>query len=351
MNKELPSNKNNNEEVDLIVFFNLIGNAINKLTNSVKTILVSIYGVFISILKVVFVNIKLLLGVLVVAFVLGAFIDFKSDKKYYSEMFVMPKFESKYELINNIKYFNSLIKISDIEELSKQFNITEEEAKSLIEFEIEIGPESKNEQLESFNGFLKTLDSITRTKITLDDYLENRNIYTANVFLLRARSKNYRIFKKLEVGLSKSISSEYSDIEKKKRDSVLVLEKQILEQNLVEIRKMKNTYLEILQKEADKNTVSSNIANSLGFQVEKTETKEDELLSQEIAVLNKLNALKKELVINDEIFSKISAFKEKGLVENIWYKKFKLILPFIGLIILALITSFFRFYKHVINYK
>lgn len=351
MNQEQPSNKNTNEEVDLIVFFNLIGNALNKLLNFVKSIFIGLYRLFIFTIREIFLNIKIIAAVTIIAIIIGYVLDSQKQKVYYSEMFVAPKFQSKYELINNINYYNSLIKVRDVEELSNQFNINETEAKSLVNFEIEIGPESKNEQLESFNGFLKTLDSTTKTKITFEDYLENRNIYTANIFLLRARSLNYKIFKKLEQGLSKSISNEFSDIEKKKRDSVLMLEKENLEQSLVEVRKLKDAYLDVLQKESEKNVVSSNLGSSLGLQVEKTETKEDQLLTREIEILNKLNAIKKELVVNDEVFEKISSFKEKGLLEDVWYKNYKIILPLLALFLLTLLGSFIKFYKHVINYK
>ena len=193
MSKELPNNQKQNEEVDLIVFFNLIGNAINKVLLFVKSIFTGLYGMFISVARVIFLNIKIIASVLIVAVIIGYVLDSLKQKIFYSEMFVVPKFQSKYELINNISYYNSLIKVKDIDELSNHFNISEAEAKSLVDFEIEIGPESKNEQLESFNGFLKTLDSSTKSKITFEDFIENRNIYTANIFLLRARSSNYKI--------------------------------------------------------------------------------------------------------------------------------------------------------------
>lgn len=317
MSKELQPNKNNKDDVDLIVFLNLIGNIFNKLLDFLKSIFVGIYSLFIALFKVIFFNVKIILAVVVIALVIGYVLDKQKEKVYYSEMFVVPKFQSKYELINSIKYYNSLIAVRDTEDLTSQFGINETEAKSLISFEVEIGPESKNEQLESFNGFLKTLDSTTKTKITFEDYIANRNIYTANVFLLRARSHNYKIFKKLEGGLSKSINNVFSDIEKKKRDSVLILEKENLELSLVEVRKMKEAYLDVLQKESEKNIISSNLGSSLGFQVEKTATKEDQLLAKELDILKQLNGLKKELVVNDEIFEKISSFKEKGLLEDV----------------------------------
>lgn len=351
MSKELQPEKNTSNEVDILVFFNLIGDLLNKIFLFIKSIFIGIYRLFMLIIREVFLNIKIILAVSIIALIIGYVLDSQKEKVFYSEMFVVPKFQSKYELINSISYYNSLIAVGDTEELKSQFGINEDEAKSLIEFEVEIGPESKNEQLESFNGFLRTLDSTTKTKITFEDYLENRNIYTANIFLLRARSRNYKIFKKLEEGLSKSIYNDFSDTEKSKRDSVLILEKENLEQALVEVRKMKEAYLDVLQKESEKNIVSSNLGSPLGFQVEKSETKENELLTKELNILNQLNGLKKELVVNDEIFDKISSFKEKGLLEHYWYKKYKFILPILALIFLALATSFIKFYKHVINFK
>ncbi|WP_304141568.1 hypothetical protein [Mesoflavibacter zeaxanthinifaciens] len=351
MSKELPNNQKQNEEVDLIVFFNLIGNAINKVLLFVKSIFTGLHDMFISVARVIFLNIKIIASVLIVAVIIGYVLDSLKQKIFYSEMFVAPKFQSKYELINNISYYNSLIEVKDIDELSNHFNISEAEAKSLVDFEIEIGPESKNEQLESFNGFLKTLDSSTKSKITFEDFIENRNIYTANLFLLRARSSNYKIFKKLEKGLSTSINNEFSDIEKKKRDSVLMLEKENLEQSLVEVRKLKNAYLDVLQKESEKNVVSSNLGGTLGLQVEKTQTKEDEILNREIDILNKLNGIKKELVVNDKVFEKFSSFKEKGLLEDVWYKKYKVIFPVLGLVLLIFTASFVKFYKYVLNHK
>lgn len=351
MNKELPSNNNKSEEVDLIVFFNLIGNAINKVLAFIASIFKGIYAVFISIAKGIFLNIKLIAGVAIIAVVLGTVMDKMKDKVYYSEMFVIPHFDAKYELINNVNYYNSLIKMKDTEELSKQFDINEEESKSLINFEIEIGPESQNEQLTDFNGFLKTLDSTTKSKISFEDYLENRNLYNSKIYLLRAKSTNYKIFKKLETGLSKSINNDFSDSAKKERDSVLKLEKENLELSLIGIQNLKEAYLKVLEKESDKNIVSSNLANTLGFQVEKTKTKEDELLLKEIETLNKLNDIKKELVLNDTLYDRVASFKEKGLLENVWYKNFKIITPILALLILGLFINLFKFYKYTLNFK
>jgi len=345
------SNNNQSEEVDLIVFFNLIGKGIQKIIQFIASIFKGIYAFFIACVRVIFVNIKIIAIVTIVALALGFALDKMKDPVYYSEMFVVPNFDSKYVLIENVNYFNSLIKLKDTEELSKQFNITTEESESLIEFEIEPAPESKNKQLMDFGFFMKELDSVTRSKVDYEEYLENESLYTTKMFLLRARTKNYKLFGKLEKGLSQSINNEYSDLKKQERDSVLRLEKETLELSLVEIRKIKDAYLSVLEKESEKTSVSSNLGGVLGLQVEKTQTKEDELLAQELATLNKLNAIKSELVLKNKIFDKVSSFREKGIAENIWYKKFKIIVPLAALIVLAFFGALFTFYKHVMRYN
>jgi hypothetical protein len=85
--------------------------------------------------------------------------------------------------------------------------------------------------------------------------------------------------------------------------------------------------------------------------VEKTETKEDKLLEKELEIKNKLSAIKKDRILNNKIFENYSEFKEKGLKDIIWYRKFKITLPLLIITMLILGSVFFRFYKYVLNYK
>ena len=351
MSQELPSNKSTNEEIDLIVFFNLIGNAFNKFFSFINSIFKSLFSTIIRALQFIFLNLKIIVGVVLITFILGYFLDMTKDKVYYSEMIIIPNFDSKYKLINNIKYFNSLIEDENYEELALQFGINKEESKALIDFTIENGPESRNQQLTGFNNFLKPFDSITKAKITFEEYLDNRSIYNSNIFLLRARTKDHKVFTRLEDGLSKVINSKLSIMEKKERDTILTLEKQNLDSALVAIRTLKKTYLTVLEKESEKKVITSSMPNNFEMQIEKTDTKEDKLLEQELSILTQLNSIKKELVINNNILKKKSSFKEKGILEDIWYKKFKIILPLLGLFLLIISSGLFAVFKYVINYK
>ncbi len=351
MSNDLPQKNNKSEEVDLIVFFNLIGNAFQRLLAFFKSIFKSIYSVFIAIAKALFLNIKRIAIILLAALVLGFVIDAFKSKIYYSDMYVRPFFDSKYELINTLEYYNSLIELKDYDEFSKQLRISKEDAKSIVEFEIEIGPETKNDQLTEFNLFIKDFDSVRASQAKFEDFIENRNIYSADIYLIRARAKKYDIFKKLETAIELAMQNDFSTIAKKERDSVLGLEAKKLEKAIGEVRSMKQKYLNVLDIEANKTLVASSLEDAFGMKVDKSDTKEDVLLEKEMGLLNELNLVRKELVTNNAIYDKVSSFKEKGLIENIWYKKFKIMLPLLALCFLFITYILNNFYKHAIDYK
>lgn len=351
MSEKLPQH-NQNEEVDLGQLFNLIGDVFNKLFKFIGSLFNAVYSVFIKIFRDIFLNIKLIVLVLGVTLIAGFVLDEVLGDTFYSEMIVVPHFDSKYDLINNISYFNSLVKTKDYKELTNHFNLEEKELRGLKKFEIEIGPESKNENIKAFNEFTKGLDSLARLEVTFETYTEQRNIYNASTFLIRARSKNRNVFKKLEAGLLKSLDRNTLSEEKKaERDSLLMLEKQTIKVALEETRLLKATYLEVLETESKKNTVASTLESSLGLQVQKTETKENQLLDKELALLDRLNAIEKQRVAEDTVYDSLVNFTPKGILESVWYKKFIIILPILGFLLLGLYVYIFRFYRYTMNYK
>jgi len=349
--RELLEKNDKSEEIDLVLFFNLIGNALNRILAKFTSASKSLYSIFIAIAKAIFLNIKLITTVFIAALVIGTVLDVYKAKVYYAEMYVKPYFESKYELVNSIAYYNSLIKLGDKKELSNQFNITEEEANSIVEFKIEVGPESKNDQIKEYNNFIKDLDSAKASKYEFKDFIKNRNLFSTSVYLIKVRSNKYDIFKKLEKAIDLALQNKFSEASKKEKETVLNIESKKLQEALFEVRTLKKKYLDILDIEAKKTTISSGLESAFSLKVDKTETKEDVLLEREMDILNKLSSINKELAINNTLYDKISSFKEKGLIENIWHKKFKIILPLLSLVLLCLFYLLLKFYKYTINFK
>jgi hypothetical protein len=345
------NNQNNSEEVDLFKLFNFFESKIKSVFRLVFNLFLWIHASFIRIIRDIFLNLKIILPLLIVSIVIGFIVDSKKDKIYYSEMYVTPHFDAKYELIGSVAYYNSLIESEDLDELSSHFNISAEDSKSLINFEISIGPESKNEQILQFNSFLKGVDSTTRSKMLFKDFIEDRNLYNAGMYLITARANKIDVFKNLNDGLNSSGKKSYSSVKQAETDKMLKLEEDNLKASLIETQNLKKTYLEVLKTESEKTNLSSSLTNSLGLQIEKTETKEDKLLDKELQILNKLSGIEKERIRNNKIFDNYSIFKDKGNLENLWYKTYKILFPLLMILILIFGSIFVRFYNYVLKYK
>ena len=95
-----PSNKN--EEIDLVVLFNLIGNAFSRFFNFIGSIFKSIFSVVIYALKAIIVNIKIIALVVLLAGILGYVLEKYKTDVYSSQMVVRPYFDSKYQLIKKL---------------------------------------------------------------------------------------------------------------------------------------------------------------------------------------------------------------------------------------------------------
>ena len=112
-----------NDEGDLGQLFKIIGQSFKSLFNFFKSILNDLFRVAIYSLKPFVNNIKMISAILIIAALIGFFLEKSSKTIYTSDMLVRPYFESKYQLANNIDYFNTLVAEENIDELSRLFGI------------------------------------------------------------------------------------------------------------------------------------------------------------------------------------------------------------------------------------
>ena len=125
---------------------------------------------------------------------IGYLLEVNKTSVYSSSMLVKPYFDSKYQLVTNINYYNSLLENSDYNTLSDIFNVSIEEAEEIIGFEISPGPETENDRIVQYDRFIKSIDSIRAQEISFDDYVENRSIYSGDLFEIHAFSFKKNIF-------------------------------------------------------------------------------------------------------------------------------------------------------------
>lgn len=187
MSKNLPEHTPS-EEVDLIQIFNVIGGLFKKLADFIKSIFKAIFSVIIFSLKAVIENFKIIAIVVVVFGALGFALEKTRPDVYTSQMLVKPYFDSKFQLVTNINYYNALINEKDYSQLTQIFDISEDDAEQLLQFEIHPGPENENDQIKQYDNFLKGLDSIRAQEVEFDEFLENRSIYSGDIFEINVES-------------------------------------------------------------------------------------------------------------------------------------------------------------------
>ncbi|WAC01063.1 hypothetical protein N7U66_12860 [Lacinutrix neustonica] len=206
MSKELPSNKNNNEEVDLIVFFNLIGNAFSKLFDFIALLFKGLFKILISILSHFHKRIFWYIGAAIIGLAIGLFLDGSSEKSYGANMFIETNYNSGYQVYENIKNLNELASVDkDAEELSKMLGLKVSEASSITAFYIK--PETDpSENMKMFVEFKKELDSTAREELEYESFILRVSKFNFKRHQIGVASTDKKIYSKLNNVLPKVLS-------------------------------------------------------------------------------------------------------------------------------------------------
>ena len=344
--------QNNSEEIDLGQLFKLIGNAFDRFINFIVSIFRGLFSVVIYALKAIIINFKIILLAIIIAGILGYVLDKYKPTVYSSKMLVKPYFDSKYQLVNTIDYYNALIGNEDYKTLSKIFEISETEVGDIKGFDITAGPETENERILEYNSFLASIDSTRAVEITYNDFVENRSIYSGDLFEIEVSSYKKDIFRNLEDGIGESFTNVYSEKKMKKRDSLLSIQKENIAQQLVEVAKLQDVYIEVLKEESKSSSTEVSFGGEgLSLNKDKTQTKEFDLLNTEIKLRNQLKALDEKKVEEDVFFDVISSFQEVGNKKLEWYQKYVIVFPILALLLLCVLYLTTRVITYVKNYE
>lgn len=340
-----------NDEVDLGQLFKIIGQLFKSLFNFFKSILNDLFRVAIYSLKPFVKNIKMVSAILIIAALMGFFLEKYSKTIYTSDMLVRPYFDSKYQLANNIDYFNTLVDEEKIDELSRIFEIDSSESASLLGFEIEIGPQTKNDIIKEYDGFLKTIDSTLATTITYNDFMENRDILNGSIFRITAESSTNNIFGKLGKGFNKTLENNYSKKNKILRDSSIVIEKKKLLRDLKRVDSIQKIYLEVIKTESEKESVILSNGDMTVTQ-EKTATREYELLQEGMKIRNKLNVLEEKQIIESDFYDILSSFEDIGGIKKVSvYLRPPILFPLIAFGLMILTGVVYKTFYFIKDYE
>ena len=288
---------------------------------------------------------------LILAYLVGFFLERSKPATYSSQMLVKPYFDSKYQLIGNIDYFNALISTSDYNTLMSIFSLNEEEVKKIIKFEISAGPETENDRIVKYDRFIKSIDSIRGQDIDYDDFLENRSIISSDLFQIKVESYIRDIFPKLEDGLNSSFTNNYSIKKMVKRDSMIALQKRNISQAIEEVEKLQDIYINVLEEESKAKETKFKLGENLSLSSDNnTKTREYDLLNQEIKLRKELRQLDEKKIQEDVFFDVISSFQKIGSPVNKFSQRYSIIFPIITFIFLCFLYLSIKLIIYVKNY-
>ncbi|NIK90882.1 hypothetical protein GZ212_01855 [Mangrovimonas sp. CR14] len=348
---ENSTNNQSTEEVDLGQLFKLIGDAFNRLFKFIGSIFKAIFSVIIYALKAVIVNFKIIVVTMVIAGVLGFALEKISPDVYSSSMLVETHFDSKYQLVTNINYYNALIDNKDYATFSNFFDLSEEEVKEVLSFEISPGPETENERIKEYDSFIRSLDSARASTISYEDYVENRSVYSGNIFQIEAFSLKQDIFPKLEKGLNNAFTNEYTKTKKRKRDSLITIQKNNIMEQLAKVDSLQRIYINVLEEDSKSTSTEFIIGEGLSLGKDRSNTREYDLLNKEIELRNTLKSLEERKVEEDVFFDVISEFQYVGNKTSDWYNRYALIFPVLAFLMLCVIYLTSRLVKFAKAYE
>ena len=194
--------QNQEQEVDLVPVFVWISNGFKNLFNGIGNIFKGIAHFLVLFLIFIKNNIILLVALFIIGAALGMYLSRESKKNFTAQLRVQPNFESSSQLISNVEYYNSLVDQEDYETLGKQLNISTEEAKTFVSFEIE--PDyNDTELLKEYDYMARRADTIALENYTFEGFKEAKRDIDYQFYRVSVTSKNRAALEKAASGIVK----------------------------------------------------------------------------------------------------------------------------------------------------
>ena len=350
MSEKLPQQPNN-EEVDLGQLFNAIGNLFQRLFNFIGSIFKGIFSAIIYTIKPLVENFKLVLVAILLTGVLGYILEKTKEPIYYSEMVVKPYFDSKYQLSNNINYYNALIGSGNVKELSSIFEIDTLNAKELKGFTLEAGPETQNDLFVEYDEYVKSIDTSLVDELNYKDYLDKRELMSSRVFAIKAKSSKIDIFTKLQNGFIKTFENDFSIHQKRVRDTMAYIKRSTLTTELSRLDTIQKTYLEAIKNESQNQNLVLGTGSMFPLLEEKTVTKEYELFIKEQGIRRELNELNRTIAEENTFFDILAPFDKLGIKDTSFSHRYSLLFPALALVVFILVFLVLKVFNFIKDYE
>jgi len=314
MSKDLQE-PNQSDEVDLKQLFNIIGNLFERLFQFIGKIFQRLFLSFVWLVFFVKKHIIKIIIAGVIGFAYGYFKQSKGEPIYKSTTVIKQNYDTGENLYRAIDYYNELIAEDDSVTLGEVLKIDSSKAASIIDLEVE-SVVTINDKIESFDKYVKELDSVIASTITFEDYVLNSKEfhYPVQRIIIKAREK--AIFGTVVSNIvDKIVLTDYFQIEQKKDlDELALLEKSIFA-SLEASKGLQNIYKNVLETSVDKSG-GSQTSIRIDNTEDKSITKEFELYNNDVLLRRELVSIERQKQDKQYIIEVISSQENQGTIDN-----------------------------------
>ncbi len=343
---------NNPEEVDIIQFFSAIGSMFKKMIAAIKNFFVSILHIFFNLLIYVkkyyiYFGIAILVGL-----ALAFFNNNKAQKMFASEVMVQTNYDAQIALQNKLDFFNNLINDGKFDILAKQLSIETDEAKNIVNFEMEAQINDVY-LVENYSDYLAKMDTTMHNYIAFKDYKNtiNSNPELFNYWTVKVFGKNPTIFHKLNEKFTQILDGNKM-LQEKKNNYLFALntDKEHTLKSLSDIDSLRNVYNKVLLDNAKKQSGGSTNIVVSNDQIRGPEAaydlfgKRSDVLRELENVSNKLNRSRHILQLKNNF--PIYGEKDSGITDNLYVKY-----PLLGILLVFLVLFLIDFNKYLNKYQ
>ncbi len=310
------------EEIDLGHLFYVLGKAISNVFSWFIGLLTRIWDLFISILLLIRANFKALTAAAVLGGLLGGIYQYAiKTKEFESSMTLQPNFGSSVQLYKNIDFYQSLIEQEDFSRLMESLSITEEEARSLKEIDVEPYV-NDNQVLLAYKDFIQNLDSLTFDIVGYDEFAEAQPEESFKYHVVTVRAIDRFVFEKLESPIINSIiNNKYYDKVKSNAYENLLSKKKALETSLHELDSLRSIYKKVMIAESQKENSGTNI-----YLAELNASNKEVLVFDKFLSLNEdLFEVNNRLTEEREVINVVSSFNSVGMSAKGWYRNYAIV--------------------------
>ena len=298
------------EEVDLGQLFSAIGKMFKDFFNFIGKILKSVFHYLILVL----IFLKGHIFKLVIAIILGAVIGFTSDylspSKYSYDMIIQPNYRSIDQVYESLEYYNVLIEQKDSIKLSKNFDISYEQANNLIEFRL-TSYDTEKDKLLLYDEFIKNTDTITHKNFSYATFKSDKESkFDSDKYVFRIISNDNKLKSfenKIVSDIEKNITLQNN---RRIKLNTLKLDSIATVNAINDAKDLRNLYKEITLLEVKNN--KSSASTYIDFSKETKQNNDIELF-EIVKKLNKnLIELEKEKETSVNIVNIITSFNPSG---------------------------------------